>query len=531
MFRGGWFTERSLRGELKRKRWISPSLKAHGVLYAAGFLAAAGLGPYLGCSVSISPGVGVTSGGVKDIAEARAEIENGGIPDPEAVTVEGFFSEHDIGIEAPPTPPLLYNTAAVAWNQDFDEIAPLATIAVGFGTHIDPETFTRRPQNLCLVIDRSASMDEAIEEGGRTSKFEAVQIAVDRLLGRLASNDRVSIVTFNEGTRIVLEPVPGTSVIEIKSALDEIVIGGGTNLAAGLARGFNLLKNNRSAARADRLLVFTDADPTVGKTSAEELVGVMKSFAKDDLGATIFGVGVNFNEEVAYEISRIRGGNFVFLSDFDRIVSVFDKDFDYLVTPIAYDVAVIASIPFALDVADVHGADLTDRPTHTVELTIPTLFLSSRQGGGVVMIRVRPGSLVSFEEGFDVATVRLSFQDSNGATVTSTETLSLPAGLDPDAAESYFPNEGAQRAVLLLNTALVLQRSLEDAYPRSGYYHYDYPDTQDLLRAADRIRDYLPYFDALAEGLPDRSAETSRSLSQERALLDKLLANIMAEVE
>jgi len=486
-----------------------------------------GLLGLVGCPGIAGP-AGVTPGGAQDIASARKVIEDGGVPDPDAITVQGFISEHSIGIDVPLNAGLLFDTVTTAWNQDFDEIAPLATLVLGFGTTVDRNNFDRRPQNLALVIDRSGSMDDPIDERSGTSKLQAIKIAIDRLLGQLDANDRVSVVSFSDKPRVDLKPVPGNDIISIKTALDGIAAKGSTDLAAGMTQGYQLVQDNSSPDRADRILVFTDARPTRGLSESKDFIKVMDRFASMDIGATIFGVGVNFGEELAFDISQIRGGNFFFLNDLDRIVTVFDEEFKFLVTPIANDVSLVASIPFVLDVQDVHGLPQKGELTHTIEMTIPTLFLSSQQGGGSIFVRLRLGSLIDFSQPIDLGTVRFSFATPEGATVTTTNRITLPAGLDPAAAQSFFENDAAKRAVLLLNTALVLKNASDDAFRRSS--HFLRVSDADLLRAATRISEFLPYFDAMAQDLPDSLDGSSRSLSQERALLEKLLANIQSRM-
>jgi len=84
-------------------------------------------------------------------------IEDGGIPDPAAITVEGFLSEHSIPIPAPQQPRILYATMASTWHRDSDAFTPLATVQIGFGTNIDRNTFARDPLNVVVVIDKSGS--------------------------------------------------------------------------------------------------------------------------------------------------------------------------------------------------------------------------------------------------------------------------------------------------------------------------------------------------------------------------------------
>ncbi|MGB2986833.1 MAG: VWA domain-containing protein [Phycisphaerae bacterium] len=476
---------------------------------------------FWGCGMAPS-GPGVTTGGQQDIAAARSVIEDGGVPDPDWITVEGFLSEHSIPIEEPEDAGLLYTVASVAWNADFDVFTPVATVAIGFGTTIDEDTFERDPLNLCLVIDSSGSMAWQIDERSGTSKLDAVKIAIDRLLAQLDDDDCVSIVSFTGTTKLWVEAVPGDDIASIKSALDKMEAEGGTDLANGLRRGYRVVKAQHNAARSDRLIVFTDA-LLIGplEREAAAFIEVMEQYAKDDIGATLFGIGTDFGHEIAYDISQVRGGNYFFLSDYDRIVTVFDEEFDYLVTPVAYDVSLDVSVPFEWDIVGVYGIPVEDALPHVLELDIPTLFLSTRQGGGGALVRIRPGALVDFSVENMVAHVSLSYTTREGEQETHPAvTAVLPGGFDPEGTINYFENDGTKRAVLLLNTALVLHNACDDVYP--GWYY----SSAGRNRAIDRLTEFLPYFDALAKGLEDRASETSRSLSQERTLVAQLLTNI-----
>lgn len=477
----------------------------------------------VGVGASGAGDLGVTTGGQQDMAAARKAIEAGGVPDPASITVEGFLSEHSIPVDEPPDAGLLYATASVAWNRDFDTFTPLATVQIGFGTTLDPESFERSPLNLVIVLDRSGSMADLVDGRSGTSKLDAVKIAIDRLMAQLTAADRVSIVSFNTLTSAIVEGAGGDELSTVKTALDGVEARSGTDLVAGLRRGYRVARDQRGGERADRLMVFTDALLTASNEDrVAGFLDVMEDNATDGIGATIFGVGVDFGHEVALDIAQVRGGNYFFLGDYDRIVSVLDEEFDFLVSPIAYDVDMVVSVPFAFDVVDVYGIPVEMPFTHEIELSIPTLFLSNRQGGGAVLVRVRAGASVDFGEDSQVAAIDLSFTTVEGdVQVHPPVTAVLPAGLDPNADERYFGGPGTRRAVLLLNTALVLQAAAEDAYSPYGFYGGPNP-----ARAVERLTEFLPYFDALAEGLEDRVSDSSRRLTQERALVEQLLSNL-----
>ena len=207
-------------------------------------------------SFSLDGSLGVTSGGQQDIAAARRTIEQGGIPDPDSITVEGFLSEHSIPVTAPNGAGDLFATAAVAWNKPFDAFTPLVTLQLGFGTTLDAESFARQPLNVVVVIDRSGSMADEIDERSRTTKLDAVKIAIDRLLANLDDGDLISIVSFNDEVDTHLEAADGDDIAAVKNALDDIEADGATDLEAGMRRGYRVASRNREDGRSDRLIVL-----------------------------------------------------------------------------------------------------------------------------------------------------------------------------------------------------------------------------------------------------------------------------------
>lgn len=479
-----------------------------------GLLLVGGIGLFAG-NGGCAP-VGVTTGGQQDVASFRSALADGDIPNPESMTVEGLLSEHSIDLGEPAENAPIFMTAAGAWNTPFEAFGPLATLALGFGTTINADNFQRDDLELCLVIDVSGSMQDSISGNTRTTKFNAVRVAVDRLLAQLTPADRVSVVTFNEQADVRTESAAGDDIAAIKGALDRIVPEGGTDLARALIAGYEVLRDHVTAERSGRLILFTDAIPTVGLSQSDDFLQIMARYAEDELGATVFGVGADFGDELAQDIAQVRGGNYFFLGDYDRVVSVFDQDFDLLVSPIAYDVRLTVNIPFELDVESVYGLPGVDINTHVLELSVPTLFLSSRQGGGEIIIRLRAGALVHFDAAIPLADITYSYRNTTGGRREAVLAKGLPENLDASGRTPYFENDGIRRACLLTDTAVVLHDSAADSY-YFGYFGGD------VFGARDRLSDFLHDFDELAAGLLDRPSPTSRALSEEREVIVRFI--------
>lgn len=462
----------------------------------------------------IDPGlVGVTAGGTSDNAEARAQIEAGYIPDPDKITIEGFLSEHDIPITPPEDAGEFYASFAVAWRQPFGEPAPMGDLFVGLGTNIDLDSFDRGPQNLAVVVDRSGSMEYSASATDYRPKMDAVKEALNRLVDQLGEDDILTLISFHSEVFI---DVPSTFVRDrqaIRDAVNRLKPEGNTDLYAALQRGFEKAEAQMTNVRDNRVILLTDARPTVGSTLPADIAGLVRTYAKRGVGFTLLGVGDDFDTELAHEVADVRDSNYYFLADSERIRTVFD-DFRFMVTPAAHDLSLEVQVADGVGIRDVYGVPDYTPGQRGARIDIPTLFFSRREGGGTIIVRLTAAEAPTFEEAITAGHATLSYTLPNGKRRTSETSLTLPAGLSPTGDPPWFSEDSARRAALLLDTVLVLKDATRAAY---------FGNEQD---ATTMLQDFLDYFNSASLGLSDRTDPSSRGLKDEREMLEALLGSV-----
>ena len=185
----------------------------------------------------------------------------------------------------------------------------------------------RTPLNLCLVIDRSGSM-----EG---DALEYVKRACAYVVDLLDQNDVLSIVTFCEDIEVVM---PARRVINrqlIKEHILRIDTGNTTNLYDGILTGGREVASVQSPAYLNRLLVLTDGEPTTGIKDFQSIVGQVAELKARGISVTALGFGPDYNEELMAGIARRSGGNYYFISRPELIPEVFRKELESLMTVVA----------------------------------------------------------------------------------------------------------------------------------------------------------------------------------------------------
>jgi len=394
--------------------------------------------------------VGVTAGGMQDIGMARRYITESKIPAPEMVTVEGLLSEHDIPLEGEATGAgELYGSASVAWTRRYGHKAPEAMVQIGFGLDMELAKFKRKPLNLAVVMDVSGSMSGP--------RIAATKQALGKLVDQLGEKDRLAVVLFNHTAWVLLDSQAVKDRKAIKDKIATIRAGGSTNIAAGMDLGYkSVAAHLGEKEKSPRVFLLTDARPNVGATRAYGFTPMMEGAAALGIGVSAFGVGIDFGQNLAYKIFQVRGANYFYLENAEKISKVFDDEFDFMVTPVAYDVKIELTPAKGATVGDVLGVPDFKKESGKASIKIPSLFLSKRGGGGTTMVAIKLAPAGTSEKQV-IASMELAFVTVKGEEITQKLIARLPGEVDATGKTPYYSQPGAKKAVVLADAAVALK--------------------------------------------------------------------------
>ena len=186
---------------------------------------------------------------------------------------------------------------------------------------------TRTPLNLCLVIDRSGSMEGP--------PLDYVKQACAYVVDMMGPNDVLSIVTFEETVDVLMPPQRVTNKQLIKDGIQRLMPGNTTNLYDGLLLGAQQVMASTDPGRATRLVVLTDGDPTAGIKDFTALVAHAGEIKERGITSTFLGFGPDYNEELLHAMAKRAGGNYYYIPRPELIPEVFRTELEKMMTIVA----------------------------------------------------------------------------------------------------------------------------------------------------------------------------------------------------
>lgn len=379
---------------------------------------------------------GATQGGVQDMTFARDTVAAGRIPPPEAFVVEAMFSEHDLPLQGEPCATALCLRAATGLAERVpDEMS--AWVQVGMSSTIDPETFERPSLSVVAVVDVSGSMGWDYGSNGTPGALSAALLR--RVAEQLGEDDRFAMVTYGSDARVVLDSGSASDQNRIRQAIEGLSADGSTNMEAGLQVAYGVARSEIDRADQVRLMLFTDVQPNVGLTAATEFERLAQDGAADDVGLTVFAVGLGLNPDVLRGMSQIRGANAFSLTDPEDVDALMEDSWPWMVSPIAYALSLRAAASDGFMVAEGYGF-----PESTVDeasLEVSSVFLSRRRGA--LLLRIDPETDASFDE-LSVE-VSLEYETLDG----ELRTESFLKELSHRTNEAPFEQPGVRKTVIL----------------------------------------------------------------------------------
>lgn len=171
---------------------------------------------------------------------------------------------------------------------------------------------TAPPLNICLVIDRSTSMQGI--------KMDVVKDTAIQIIRKLKEEDYFSLVTFSDRAEVVIPAERTTDPKKLEARIQMIQCSGGTEIYSGLETGYNEILRNQRNSPSNHIILLTDGRTYGDEERCRELAG-----RAAEKGITIRGLGIGpeWNDTFMDELTSLTGGSSMYISrpqDIQRIL-------------------------------------------------------------------------------------------------------------------------------------------------------------------------------------------------------------------
>ena len=405
-------------------------------------------------------GTRIRQGGSQDIRQFRSvALDSAFLPRADSLTIEGLLGEYDLSLPAKARCDRLFCISGHAMKAALP-LRPQDDVFVGLGFESNIDATGRRlePLSLVAVLDKSGSMT-----GDKIARAKQGLITA---VSKMRDTDRFGVVIFGDDAAVLL-PVTdvGGNRERIVDTIAAVEAEGSTDMESGLRLGYRTAFGEQDAtSRKTRVMLLTDEQPNVGNTQPEGFMGQAVGGSRRGVGLTTIGVGRDFDNALAMQISSMRGGNLFYLARNGDAEALFQREFYNMVSEVAHDVTITMTPSAGYKINAVYGVPneiLAETPQGAVTVTIGSAFLSSNAGGIYTSLE-RTGVVVPDTASAPIMSVAIGYTDAqSGVAGSNTDSVSFPASSPPPA--NLFKAQALVDEYLSLSMALKAYHEGNDA--------------------------------------------------------------------
>src|SRR3954452_13193390 len=208
----------------------------------------------------------------------------------------------------------------------------------------------RAPMNLCVVLDRSGSMEGPKIEKAR----QAAAMAVDKL----GDDDIFSLVTYDSETDLLIPPerVGGTDHREdLKERIHRIQPGRSTALHAGVLLGAKQVRRFCEKERVNRIILLSDGLANVGPSSPSDLARLGRELRGDGIAVSTVGLGDDYNEDLMTALAESSNANYYYVKDAEKLPGIFAQELGSARSVVARGVTIRITAPDGVRLKEIIG--------------------------------------------------------------------------------------------------------------------------------------------------------------------------------
>ncbi len=264
-------------------------------------------------------------------SNVRRILNAGQLPQTDAVRVEEMINyfPYDYAYEKDSNAPFSVFTEVVdsPWKKD----AKLLTI----GIKAQDKAMRDLPTaNLVFLVDVSGSMSGPL-------RLDLAKQTLKILTRQLRAEDKVTIISYANGEKLVLPPTSGANKKNIMAAIDSLEAGGGTAGESAIQMAYKEAQKSFVKGGINRIFLATDGDFNVGVTSFDALKDMVAEKRKAGVSLTTLGYGVgNYNERLMEQLADAGNGNYAYIDSEREARKVLQQQLTSTLATVASDVKI-----------------------------------------------------------------------------------------------------------------------------------------------------------------------------------------------
>jgi Ca-activated chloride channel family protein len=262
---------------------------------------------------------------------ARRKLNEGRLPPPAAVRTEEFVNYFEYGYAPPKDTRVPFAVHMEATPSPFEKGLSLLRIGIKGYEAVGK---ARKPVHLTFLVDTSGSMNSA-------DKIGLLKKSLRHLVDQLKPTDTVALCTYAGSVREVLAPTGMNQRAKIHRAIEALTSGGSTAMGSGLQLAYKLAYKNFKGGSVNRVIVCSDGDANVGRTSHGDMLSSIKHYADEGVTLSVIGFGMgNYKDHRMEQLANKGNGNYYYIDTFSEAKKVFGKNLMGTLQVIAKDVKI-----------------------------------------------------------------------------------------------------------------------------------------------------------------------------------------------
>ncbi len=172
------------------------------------------------------------------------------------------------------------------------------------------------PMNICLVLDRSTSMQGL--------RLDTLKSTAREFIRQLRPQDFLSIITFSDYAEVLVPATRGSDYQKIEARISLLQAGGSTEIFKGLQAGFFEVMRNVGPSYINHMILITD-----GRTYGDEAdcLALAQEAQQKKLTISAMGIGSEWNDEFLDDMTGRTGGSCQYIASAEDIRTFLEEKF------------------------------------------------------------------------------------------------------------------------------------------------------------------------------------------------------------